>query len=246
MPCTCTGTSTLGLAQGERHGGADAPADEVVLDDGDGTGAASHRDEVVADRQHPARVDGGDRMSLRLELARDVDGHGREGTDPDEEQVARSRRRSRGARRRRPSWRTAATAGPTSPLGKRITVGPSVTSMRLAQLALDLVAVAGRGQPQAGDDRGDRHVPHAVVRGAVAAGDARAVEDEGDARLVQRAVHQQLVEGPVEEGGVDRDDRMQAGIRQAAGHGDGVLLGDARRRRRGRGRRRRSRRGRPG
>ena len=51
------------------------------------------------------------------------------------------------------------------------------------------------------------HMP--LCDGAVGAGDAGAVEHEGDAGPVQRAVHQQLVEGPVEERGVDRDDRVQ-------------------------------------
>ena len=66
-----------------------------------------------------------------------------------------------------------------------------------------------------------------MVRRAVGAGDAGAVEDDGDARLVERAVHEELVEGPVEEGGVDGDDRVQAGIRQPRRHGEGVLLRDA-------------------
>ena len=44
---------------------------------------------------------------------------------------------------------------------------------------------------------------------------------------VQRAVHEQLVEGPVEEGGVDGDDRVQPAEGQAGGHRHRVLLGDA-------------------
>ena len=42
-----------------------------------------------------------------------------------------------------------------------------------------------------------------------------------------RHVEQDLVEGAVEEGGVDGDDRVQAAQRQAGGRGGGVLLGDA-------------------
>src|SRR3712207_6953884 len=44
---------------------------------------------------------------------------------------------------------------------------------------------------------------------------------------VQRDVHEQLVEGPVEEGRVDRDHRVQPAHRQARGRGQRVLLGDA-------------------
>ena len=44
---------------------------------------------------------------------------------------------------------------------------------------------------------------------------------------VQRDVHQHLVEGAVEEGGVDGDHRVQAAEGQAGRGGGGVLLGDA-------------------
>ena len=63
--------------------------------------------------------------------------------------------------------------------------------------------------------------------GAVVARDARPVEDEGHAGPVQCDVHEDLVEGPVEEGRVDGDDRVQAGEGQAGGARHGVLLGDA-------------------
>ena len=46
-------------------------------------------------------------------------------------------------------------------------------------------------------------------------------------QLCRAHVHQHLVEGPVEEGGVDGDDRVQAAHGQAGGAGGGVLLGDA-------------------
>ena len=69
------------------------------------------------------------------------------------------------------------------------------------------------------------HMP--LCDGAVVAGDAGPVEHEGHAAPVQRDVHQHLVEGPVEEGRVDRHDRVQAAHRQAGGGGGGVLLGDA-------------------
>ena len=80
---------------------------------------------------------------------------------------------------------------------------------------------------QARHQLGDRHVPHAVVAGPVRTGDARPVEHERHPATVQRDVHQQLVEGPVEEGGVDRDHRVQAAHRQPGRGGHRVLLGDA-------------------
>ena len=69
-------------------------------------------------------------------------------------------------------------------------------------------------------------IPHAVVARPVLAGDAGAVEDERDRQPVQRDVEQHLVEGPVEEGRVDRDDRVQAAGGEPGRRRHRVLLGD--------------------
>lgn len=53
------------------------------------------------------------------------------------------------------------------------------------------------------------------------------VQDEGHAALVQGDVHQDLVEGAVEEGGVDREDRVESAGGEAGRGGGAVLLGDA-------------------
>ena len=108
-----------------------------------------------------------------------------------------------------------------------MTVGASSIDDRLVQRRAQPRLVARGRQPQAGDDRHQRVVPHAVVARAVGAGDPRAVEDEGDAETVQRDVHQHLVEGPVEERRVEGDDRVQAAAGESGGEGDRVLLGDA-------------------
>ena len=63
--------------------------------------------------------------------------------------------------------------------------------------------------------------------GAVVAGEAGAVEHDRHRQPVQGDVHQQLVERPVEEGRVERDDRMQPGRGEPGGRGHRVLLGDA-------------------
>ncbi len=73
----------------------------------------------------------------------------------------------------------------------------------------------------------ERHVEHAVVRRAVVAGDAGAVEAEHDRLLVEADVVHDLVDRAGEERGVERDDRAQAAHRHARRRGDGVLLGDA-------------------
>ena len=66
-----------------------------------------------------------------------------------------------------------------------------------------------------------------MVRGAVVAGDAGAVEAEHHGQVVEADVEVDLVEGPGEERGVDGDDRAQAAHGHAGGGGDRVLLGDA-------------------
>ena len=81
-------------------------------------------------------------------------------------------------------------------------------------------------EAQTGHDVGQGHVPHAVVGRAVVAGDARPVEHERDPGAVQGAVHEQLIEGAVEEGGVDADHRVQSPVREPCGHRHRVLLGD--------------------
>ncbi len=60
-------------------------------------------------------------------------------------------------------------------------------------------------------------VPDAVVAGPVGAGDAGAVEDEGHTLPVEGDVHEDLVEGPVEEGRVDAHDRMESAVGEAGG-----------------------------
>ena len=86
---------------------------------------------------------------------------------------------------------------------------------RLAQRLAQRRLVARRGHPHAGHHGEDRHVPHAVVRGAVRAGHPGPVQDDGHRLPVQGDVHQQLVERPVEERRVDGDDRVQPAHGQA-------------------------------
>ncbi len=72
-----------------------------------------------------------------------------------------------------------------------------------------------------------RHVEHAVVAGAVRAGDAGPVQGEDDRQAVQAHIQVGLVEGPAEERGVDGDHRPQAAHRHARRGRHCGLLGDA-------------------
>ncbi len=66
-----------------------------------------------------------------------------------------------------------------------------------------------------------------VVRRAVGADQAAAVEREHDRQVLQRDVVNQLVVAALQEGRIDRDHRLHAVACQAGGEGHRVLLGDA-------------------
>ena len=97
----------------------------------------------------------------------------------------------------------------------------------MASRSASLSRCWSRGWPAAaGHDAGDGDVPDPVVAGAVRPGDAGPVEHDGHAESVQPDGHPELVEGAVEEGRVDSENRVQARAGQARGAGHGVRLGD--------------------
>ena len=226
MPCCRNGGVHLLVVEQLQQGRAAATDPAVVLN-------ADHQPMVTREvhdrgvpRLDPARVDDGDADALVGQPAR----RPRPTTAAIEPMptISTSRAPSRTSTSIVPTRSTASRSSrAAAPLGRRSTVGASSTATHSRSSSRDPGAVARRAQPQAGHDLEDRHVPHAVVAGAVVAGHAGPVEHEGDAAAVQRDVHQHLVEGAVEEGGVDRDDRVQAAHREPGGAGDGVLLGDA-------------------
>ena len=65
------------------------------------------------------------------------------------------------------------------------------------------------------------------MTGPIRSGDASPVEHEGDATSVQGHIHEDLIEGAIEEGGIHRDHRVQAAHRKASRRRDSVLFGDA-------------------
>ena len=77
-----------------------------------------------------------------------------------------------------------------------------------------------------GMQRRKRQVVAALVRGAVAADQAGAVEREHHRQVLQRDVVDQLVVAALQEGRVDRHHRLQALAGEAGGEGHRVLLGD--------------------
>ena len=177
------------------------------------------------DRQRPDRVDHGHPDPLVGQPLADRDADAGQLAEGDDEHPRLAR--CAAARPARRPGRTGGQVGRHLVLGEAQHRGRVVDLQRPGQRLPQPGAVPGRGQVQAGHQLGDRHVPHAVVTGPVRTGDAGPVEHEGHAAAVQRDVHQQLVEGPVEEGGVDRDHRVQPAHRQPGRRGDGVLLGDA-------------------
>ena len=215
------------VAQRLGDGRTDAAGPAVVLDGDDDAVLLGERGSAsstgLTQRGSTTVVE----MPCVVEQLGDLQAHRGERADGDQQHVGPAVVRRCAARPCRRPGRRPATAGPTAPLEKRTTVGASSTSTASRSWARTWSASRGAAIRRPGTHLQDRHVPHAVVRGAVGAGDAGPVQDEGDAALVQRHVHQDLVEGAVEEGGVDREDRVQPAGGQAR-RGDGaVLLGDA-------------------
>ena len=225
MPCSRTGVSTRASLRVCSRTEPQPPTTPLSSTLTTSRCSRGELDQGGVDRLDPARVDHGDADALRGEPLGDLDAGRRHRADGDEQHVRRALRGR--ARRRRRARSTASMSASGGPLGKRTTVGASSTCDRLAQQLAQPGGVARGGEPQPGHDLEDRHVPHAVVGGAVVAGDAGAVEHEGDAAAVQGHVHEHLVEGPVEERRVDGDDRVQPAHRQPGRGGGGVLLGDA-------------------
>ena len=64
------------------------------------------------------------------------------------------------------------------------------------------------------------------MAGSIRAGDPGTIQDDGDSLLMQADIHEQLVEGSVEEGRVQRNDGVQTGGGHTCRNGECVLLGD--------------------
>ena len=78
-----------------------------------------------------------------------------------------------------------------------------------------------------GNSRRYGDVEDAVMRRAVRAGQAGAVEAERHRQVLQGHFLEDLVEGPLQERRIDVDDRPHARLGQAGGEGDGVRFADA-------------------
>ena len=103
----------------------------------------------------------------------------------------------------------------------------AVVLERGEQHVLQLVLVLGVHVDDVGDAAQIADVEEAVVGGAVVAGEAAAVHAEDDGEILQRNVVHDLVEGALEEGGVDGAEGAEALGGHARGEEHGVLLGDA-------------------
>ncbi len=178
-------------------------------------------------RLHPARVDDRDADAVISQPVGRLSAHGGHRARAQQQDVAP------GGIGRNPEHVHRAELGHCRHIRGRLPSGEAQRGRPVAdrngfpQQFSDPGAIAGHGNPQSRHELQDGAVPHAVVASAVRAGYARPVQHERDGQLVQRDVHQYLVEGAVQEGGVDGGDRVHAAHRQAGRAGHGVLLGDA-------------------
>ena len=227
-PSTDTGgavwpSSSAGAGDGSRHGGAGAAVGEAVLDRDDGPVAGGVGDHVGVERLDAAHVPHG---------GLDAVGGQRAGGS-----LGRFEHLAHGQQAHVGTGADAATAQPGADLvvGDRTGRGlgeadghrPGGDGESVGEHLAHLLVAARRQDRHPRHLREQHHVEHAVVAGAVVAGDAGAVEDEHHRLLVQGDVVHHLVDRPGEERGVDGDDRAQAAHGHAGRRGDGVLLGDA-------------------
>lgn len=98
---------------------------------------------------------------------------------------------------------------------------------RFTQLFTQPRGISGRCDAQTRNHLQQGKVPHPVVAGPVGPGDSGTVQHKGDAGSVQSHIHQHLIECTVEEGRIDRYDRVHTAVGEPGGRGDCVLLGDA-------------------
>ena len=85
---------------------------------------------------------------------------------------------------------------------------------------------AGAMTVRFGNAAQERIVVAALVRGAIAADEAGAIEREDHRQVLQRHVVDQLVVGALQERGVDSDHRLPALAGEAGRERDGMLFGD--------------------
>ena len=214
----------VGVAQGLADLGPD-PADAAVVLDGEHEAVGPGQlDQLRRDGRHPARVDhrhpdplgGGPVGDLQTEPGHRADGH---------EQDVVAGGPSQHVDHTEPLERGHVLAD--GALGEAHGRRPVVHGERLPQLLAQGRPVTRRGQADARQELEQGQVPHAVVAGAVLAGDPGAVQHERHGQPVQRHVHQRLVERAVHERRVEAHDRVHAAHRQTGRGGDGVLFGDA-------------------
>ena len=134
--------------------------------------------------------------------------------------------------RRTSPWPTGmgvgSTAGRSKPGVARVVQRERVVlAERRAQQAPQLLLVLGRGDDQVRQLALGRDREHALVAGAVLAHEPGPVDADDDRLVVLADVVDRLVEGALEERGVERHERPHAAQRQARGEGHRVLLGDA-------------------
>ena len=96
-----------------------------------------------------------------------------------------------------------------------------------AQQSAQLLLVARRRQDEVGQLAQRREREHALVARAVLAHEAGPVDADDDRHVVLADVVDDLVEGALQEGRVERHEGPLAGDGQPGGQGHGVLLGDA-------------------
>ena len=91
----------------------------------------------------------------------------------------------------------------------------------------DIELVAGGHHDHVGEEPHVGDVEAAMMGRAIGAGQPGAVEREDDGQILQGDLLEDLIEGTLQEGGVDVADRAGAGLGHAGGEGDRMRFADA-------------------
>ena len=214
----------VGLGDGGRKLRSDPTAHDSILQRDDELMLRRELDERGADRKRPDRIDDRRGDALLAQPMAHLEGHPDELSVPDDEHpgvrfggedVHAIDRANGGDVVRHVLLRVADHRGRVLDMYGLVE--------RLAQAR----RVTGFREAQTGYERCDRVVPDTVMARTVRPSDAATVQHHSDAEAMERHIHEQLVEGPVEERRVQRHDRVQPCHREAGRGRDRMLLGDA-------------------
>ena len=117
-------------------------------------------------------------------------------------------------------------------LGRHGTLGEThhgrcvINGDSFAELFPQSLSIARCGNADARDNLQDGEIPHAMVAGAIGACHTGAVQHKRHSSVMQRDIHEDLIESSVDKGRIDGNNGVHSAIGETCSARHGVLLGD--------------------